>query len=56
MNPTHESIPYAMYLKAYSYFERMPDINLDQRLSNRAVEVFSELINKHPKSKYAKNH
>ena len=54
LNPTHESIPYAMYLKAYSYFERMPDVNLDQRLSNRAVEVFSELINKYPKSKYAK--
>ena len=54
LNPTHESIPYAMYLKAYSYFERMPDVNLDQRLSNRAVEEFSELINKHPKSKYAK--
>ena len=54
LNPTHKSIPYAMYLKAYSYFERMPHVNLDQKLSNRAVEEFSELINKYPDSKYAK--
>ena len=54
LNPTHKSIPYAMYLKAYSYFERMPDVNLDQKLSDRAVEEFSELINKYPNSKYAK--
>ena len=54
LNPTHKSIPYAMYLKAYSYFERMPDVNLDQKLSNRALEEFTELINKHPKSVYAK--
>jgi len=54
LNPTHESIPYAMYLKAYSYYERMPDVNLDQKLSDRAVEEFSELINKYPNSKYAK--
>ena len=54
LNPTHKSIPYAMYLKAYSYYERMPDVNLDQKLSDRAVEEFSELINKYPDSKYAK--
>ena len=54
LNPTHKSIPYAMYLKAYSYFERMPDVKLDQKLTNRAFEVFSELINKYPDSKYAK--
>ena len=54
LNPTHKSIPYAMYLKAYSYYERMPDVNLDQKLSDRAVEEFTELINKYPNSKYAK--
>ena len=43
-----------MYLKAYSYFERIPDVNLDQKLTNRAVEEFSELVNKHPNSAYAK--
>ena len=51
---THQSIPYAMYLK-HIHAERM-QVNLDQKLSNRALEEFTELINKHPKSVYAKNH
>ena len=54
LNPDHESIPYAMYLKAYSYYERIPAVSFDQRTSQRAVEEFRELINKFPKSKYAK--
>ena len=53
LNPNHELIPYAIYLKAYSYFERIPDINLDQKFSTRAYEEFSELINRYPRSKYA---
>ena len=54
LNPDHSSIPYAFYLKAYSYYERMPDVSFDQKTSERALEEFTELINKHPKSKYAK--
>ncbi len=54
LNPNHPLIPYAIYLKAYSYFERIPDINLDQKFSTRAFEEFSELINRYPNSKYAK--
>ena len=54
LNPDHSSVPYALYLKAYSYYERMPDVNFDQRTSERALEEFTELINKYPKSKYAK--
>ena len=53
LNPNHKLIPYAIYLKAYSYFERIPDINLDQKFSTRAYEEFSELINRYPRSKYA---
>ncbi len=54
LNPNHSLIPYAIYLKAYSYFERIPDISLDQKFSTRAYEEFSELINRYPKSKYAR--
>ena len=54
LNPDHESIPYAMYLKAYSYFERMPAVDFDQRTSEKAIEEFKELINKFPRSRYAK--
>tara|TARA_A100001011_G_C14314781_1_gene847409 strand:- start:30 stop:770 length:741 start_codon:yes stop_codon:yes gene_type:complete len=54
LNPDHESIPYAMYLKAYSYYERMPAVNFDQRTSEKAIEEFRALINKFPKSRYAR--
>ena len=54
LNPDHESIPYAMYLKAYSYYERMPAVSFDQRTSEKAIEEFKKLINKFPKSRYAK--
>ena len=54
LNPDHESIPYAMYLKAYSYYERMPAVNFDQRTSEKAIEEFKELMNKFPKSRYSK--
>ena len=54
LNPNHSMIPYAIYLKAYSYFERIPDISLDQKFSSRAYDEFNELINRYPNSKYAK--
>ncbi len=54
LNPDHKSIPYAMYLKAYSYYERMPAVDFDQRTSEKAIDEFKELINKFPKSRYAK--
>ena len=54
LNPDHKSVPYAMYLRAYSYYERKPDVKFDQKISQRAYEEFTELINKFPNSKYAK--
>ena len=54
LNPDHESIPYAMYLKAYSYYERKPAVNFDQRTSEKAIDEFRALINKFPKSRYAR--
>ena len=42
LNPDHESIPYAMYLKAFSYYERMPSVNFDQRTSEKAIEEFRD--------------
>lgn len=54
LNPDHPLIPYAIFLKAYSYYERVPNINLDQQYSLRALEQFLELTNRYPKSKYTK--
>ena len=54
LNPNHQLLPYALYLKGYSYYERMPDVTLDQKFSVKAYDVFSELENRYPNSSYAK--
>ena len=54
LNPDHPLVPYAIFLKAYSYYERIPDIELDQEFSSKALENFLELTNRYPKSKYTK--
>ena len=54
LNPDHPLVPYAIFLKAYSYYERTPNINLDQQYSIKSLEQFLELTNRYPKSKYTK--
>ena len=54
LNPDHPLVPYAMFLKGYSYYERIPNIELDQEYSTKALEEFLELTNRYPDSKYKK--
>ena len=44
LNPDHPLVPYAIFLKAYSYYERIPDIELDQEFSSKALENFLNLL------------
>ena len=54
LNPDHPLVPYAIFLTAYSSYERTPNINLDQQYSIKSLEQFLELTNRYPKSKYTK--
>ena len=45
LNPDHSLVPYAIFLKGYSYYERIPNIELDQQFSSKALEQFLELTN-----------
>jgi outer membrane protein assembly factor BamD len=54
LNPDHTLVPYAIFLKGYSYYERIPNIKLDQEYSSKALEEFLELTNRYPNSKYKK--
>ena len=55
LNPSHSSVPYALYLKSlFCIMKGCLMLVLTKELL-RALEEFTELINKHPKSKYAKN-
>jgi outer membrane protein assembly factor BamD len=51
--PTSPDIPYAYYLEGMSNYNQIPDINRDQGRAARAVEIFTQIIEKYPKSEYA---
>ncbi len=54
LNPDHPLVPYAIFLRGYSYYERIPNIELDQDYSEKALAEFLELTNRYPNTKYKK--
>lgn len=53
--PTSSDISYAYYLEAMSYYNQIPDINRDQERAAKAADLFSQLIEKFPKSEYVED-
>ena len=51
--PTTAEAPLAMYLVALSYYDQIIDVERDQRNTFRALQIFSELIETYPGTKYA---
>ena len=45
-------VPYAIYLEAQSYYSQVLDISRDQDRSARSLALFSQLVEKFPKSEY----
>ena len=54
-HPENELVPYALYLKAMSYYERIFDVKRDTKMTILAKEAFEDLINKFPNSEYARD-
>ncbi len=55
LHPGSKDIAYAYYLKALSYYERIPDVTRDQSLTNRALNALQEVVRRFPDSKYARD-
>lgn len=53
LHPADKDIPYAYYLKGLSYYERISDASRDQKMTEDAKRVFSELIARYPESEYS---
>ncbi len=53
--PSTPDTPYAMYLVGMSLYNQIPDITRDQENAERAILVFSQLVEKYPKSEYAED-
>ncbi len=51
--PNSPDAPYALYLEAMSYYAQIPDISRDQNQSEKALDLFSQIVAKYPTSEYA---
>ena len=55
LHPSNKDTPYALYLKALSYYEQITDVARDQKMTVLARKTLYELINRYPGSKYARD-
>lgn len=55
LHPGDENIAYAYYLRALCYYERISDIERDQRMTLLAQDALQELVNRFPDSVYARD-
>lgn len=50
--PTSPDTPYMYYLAGMSYYNQVPAVMQDQETADKALQVFTQLIQKFPKSEY----
>jgi outer membrane protein assembly factor BamD len=55
LHPANPDVPYAYYLKGLSYYEQISDIHRDQEMTEKAKQVFEELVNRYPDGEYARD-
>lgn len=51
--PKSADTPYVYYLAGMAYYNQIPDADRDQERAEKAVAVFSALVQKYPKSEYS---
>ena len=54
LNPAHENVDYAYYLKAMSYYEQIVDVER-AGMTQLAQEAFEALLNRFPNSEYSRD-
>ncbi|MCE2516855.1 MAG: outer membrane protein assembly factor BamD [Alphaproteobacteria bacterium] len=55
LNPAHEDVDYAFYLKAMSYYEQIVDVERDAGMTLKAREAFEALLKRFPDSEYSRD-
>ncbi len=55
LHPGHEEAPYALYLKALSYYDRISDVQRDQKMTRRAQKHLKEVVKRYPDTDYARD-
>jgi outer membrane protein assembly factor BamD len=55
LHPGNENVPYAYYLIGLSHYEQISDVGRDQKMTERALAAFDELIRRFPDTAYARD-
>ena len=55
LHPGNEDVAYAYYLKGLSYYEQISDVARDQRMTEKALETFTDLVRRFPDTDYARD-
>ena len=55
LHPGNKSAPYAYYLKAMCYYERIRDVGRDQEFTNNAVIALNDVLRRYPDTEYARD-
>ncbi|MDG4575639.1 MAG: outer membrane protein assembly factor BamD [Defluviicoccus sp.] len=55
LNPAHQDVAYAYYLKGLCYYERISTVDRDQEMTEMARRTFEELIARFPESQYSRD-
>lgn len=55
LRPGNESVPYAYYLIAQSYYEQISDVGRDQGMTRQAMNALRTIVRRFPNSDYARD-
>ncbi|GAB4519855.1 MAG: outer membrane protein assembly factor BamD [Parvularculaceae bacterium] len=55
LHPGNKDAPYAYYLRAICYYERIQDVNRDQALTADALNALNEVVRRYPGTDYARD-
>ncbi|MBF0561325.1 MAG: outer membrane protein assembly factor BamD [Alphaproteobacteria bacterium] len=55
LHPGHRDAVYAYYLRGLCYYEQITDVERDQKVTQQAADSLREVINRFPKSPYARD-
>jgi outer membrane protein assembly factor BamD len=55
LHPGNKDAPYAYYLKAMCFYERIRDVGRDQDYTNNAVQALNDVVRRFPETEYARD-
>ncbi|NBC31416.1 MAG: outer membrane protein assembly factor BamD [Alphaproteobacteria bacterium] len=55
LHPGSDQVPYAFYLRALSFYERISDVERDQSMTEEALQALTEVERRFPETAYARD-